>query len=149
MSSFENLPPNGEGPRSFDVVASVDMYRFDLQVHKRILPETRQRVRDEELTYITEGMNRSLHTSFTLRELDNELVFFDRGQWRPYIGMLVRGLQVAQQEALLDPRKTFQAENAARDLMIGYKLQSLGVNEKLSWDARYPKKKNYSTGLIF
>src|SRR5579872_5329286 len=105
-----------EQSHSFDVLASVDLYRFDLMTVGHVRPETRQRVCDEELSYIAEGINRPLQTEFTLHEINSQLALFEQGQWRPYIATLMRGLETAKQEAAVDPRKTFMVERATKDL---------------------------------
>lgn len=139
----------GEELRSFDPLASVDLLRFDIIANKQVQPETMQRVMDEELTYIAEGIDRPLKTSFTLKETNGQLSYFDRGEWRPYTGMLLKGLKVAEQEALADPRKDFLAERAADDLAIGYKMQKLRAGEKLSWYSPFPENELQRFGKEF
>ena len=132
------VQPHQEQSRSFDIVASIDMLRFDLQANGRVVPETMQRVRDEELTYIAEGLNRPLYTEFVLRQVGGELSYFNRGKWQPYVGMLLRGLQVAEHEALQDSRTMFLAEQAVKDLQVGYRLAGLKPGEKHAWYADFP-----------
>lgn len=136
--------------RSFDVLASVDLYKFDLINYGHILPETKQRVCDEELTYIAEGINRPLYTEFVLQEIEGQLVYFDRGRWKPYLGTLMQGLRVAEAEALEDPRKGFMAERAAQDLKKGYNFLNLKPGESTAWKSAYPEKeeKLYGKKLI-
>ncbi len=131
--------PDRERYKSFDPMASIDLMRFDLQMTGVILPETMQRVCDEELTYIAEGINRPLYTEFRLDEIDGQIVFFDRGEWRPYLGTLMRGLETAKQEAALDPRKSFQVERAEKDLSIGFQMLKLRPGEKMVWDSPFPE----------
>ncbi len=138
-----------ENLRSFDPMASVDMLQFDLQTQQCVRPETMQRVIDEELTYIAEGIDRPLKTSFTLKEVDEQLSYFDSGDWRPYTGMLITGLEVAEQEALADSRKAFLAVRAADDLAIGYKMQGLQVGERISWHSPFPENELQQYGADF
>lgn len=125
--------------RTFDMLASIDMLRFDLQVYGEVLPETLERVMDEEMSYMAEGMNRPLRTEFTLKIIDGELSYFDRGEWRPYIGMLVTGYETAAKEAKQDRRKSFLAERAAGDLETGYRLRALRPGETYVWDSDFPE----------
>lgn len=136
--------------RSFDVLASVDMLRFDLQVYGEILPPTAQRVLDEELTYMAEGINRPLRTEFTLPEEDGEPVYFNKGKWRPYIGMLMTGFETAKREAIADPRKNFLAVKAAGDLQIGYSLRKMQPGDTLAWESEFPEVacEQYGEGYI-
>ena len=131
--------PTHEKLRSFDPLASVDMMRFDLQRFGQILPETRQRVGDEELSYIAEGIDRASCTTFRLsRDENGELVYFNEASWRPYTSMLLTGMEVAEAEAQLDPRRQFLAEWATRDWQIGMQLSSLKPGESMSWHNGYP-----------
>ncbi|CAN5148168.1 hypothetical protein BH09PAT3_BH09PAT3_1890 [soil metagenome] len=143
--------PKQEQLKSFDVLASVDMLQFDLQRFGQILPETRQRVLDEELSYLTEGINRASRTSFALkRDEYGSLTYFDEGDWRPYSGMLRTGLEVARAEATKDPRRQFLAEWAERDEDMGYRMRSLKPGETLSWSNPYPHDiaKKYGTAFM-
>lgn len=131
-------PPH-EQLRSFDPLASVDMMRFDLQCFGRVLPETRQRVYDEELSYIAEGIDRASCTEFTLQRDDTgQLVYFDEGAWRPYNGMLLTGLKVADSEARVDKRKQFLADWAVRDWQKGLQMGALKPGETMEWHSSYP-----------
>jgi hypothetical protein len=142
--------PPYEQHKSFDPVASVNLLRFDLITQGSIHPETWSRVRDEELTYMAEGMNRPLHTEFGLRRMSGELVYFDSGAWRPYSATLVKGLATARAEAALDGRTQFQVERAADDLAVGYKLQGLRPGQKLCWYSAFPEAElqRHGAGLV-
>lgn len=135
--------------RSFDPLASVDLYQFDLQMYGRILPETEQRVYDEELTYIAEGVNRPLYTQFTLRQQGGELQYFDRGKWTPYLATLERGKLTAEQEALMDERKRFAAERTADDLLHGYTMRGLAPGETAAWASPFPEAECQRYGEAF
>ena len=139
------MPPEKQSPtlerfRSFDPLAILDLYRFDIQTSGYILPETKRRSMDEELTYIAEGINRPLRTSFTLKEANGDLSYFDKGQWKPYLSTLTKGVETARIEAAADPRKTFLADRATEDLEIGYKLNELKPGQALIWYSKYPEK---------
>ncbi len=124
--------------KSFDVLASVRAYQYDLETVGYIHPETRRRVFEEELSYIAEGINRPNYTEFALQERDGELVYFHKGEWRPYLATLITGLLVAEAEAALDPRRGFEAGRRAEDLRRGYQLQGLQPGEKLAWYYGFP-----------
>lgn len=131
-------PPTRERLTSFDLLASVDMLRFDIQRFGEVLPETRQRVYDEELSLMAEGIDRASRTSFALRRQGDDLVYFDNGEWRPYLGMLTTGLQVARSEAETDPRRGFLLNWAERDMQMGYLIQGLEPGQQLVWHNGYP-----------
>lgn len=134
---------------SFDLLASVRMAQFDLTVHGQVLPETMQRIYDEELTYIAEAIDRPISTEFTLRQEKGDLVFFDRGEWRPYIGTLISGLSAAKNDAAKDYRKQFLVERASNDLAIGYKMARLKTGEAISWYSDYPIEQEEAYGKEF
>lgn len=138
-----------EEPKSFDVMASVNMLRFDLENFGSILPETKQRSYDEELTFVAEGINRPLYTNFNLKEKDGQLVYFNDGEWQPYISSLVSGLDTAKKEAQADPRKSFLVDMRAFDLEIGYGIEGLAPGESLRWCAKFPEEENKTYGRKF
>jgi hypothetical protein len=118
-------------------------------MYGRILPETRYRVFDEEMTFIAEGINRPLTTEFVLQEFEGQLVYFDRGEWRPYIGTLIKGLEVANLEVNQDPRKKFLADRAAEDLRNGYAFMRLKPGESMAWYSPYPEQEEKQYGARF
>jgi hypothetical protein len=136
--------------KSFDVLASVDMMRFDLQQFGCVLPETRQRVYDEELSSIAEGIERASRTEFVLAKKGNDLAYFDRGNWRSYTGMLQTGQKVAHGEAAQDFRRAFLADWSDRDLRIGYDLRKMQPGDVMSWTNSYPheQERHYGTKFI-
>lgn len=137
-------------PRSFDIAASVYMFRYDLQTNGSILPETYQQALNEELTYISEGIDRHSHTSFTLQEREElGIVLFQKGEWRSYKGMLMTGLEIAKKEAENDHRKKFLADWAARDLQVGESIQNLKSGEATSWQSVFPEKERQMYGDEF
>lgn len=129
-----------EAGQSFDVLASVNMLRFDLENYGKVLPETLSQVYDEELTYIAEGIDLHSYTPFKLREENGELASFYQGKWEPYTLRLIKGLITAEKEAADDPRKTFLAERAAEDLRMGYKMRALEVGESMVWHSPFPEE---------
>ena len=128
-----------EAEKSFDVLASVRLFQYDLDEFGDIRPETRQRVYDEELSYIAEGVNRPLYTEFALHQQDGQLVYFHRGLWRSYIGSLANNLLIAKREAEADGRRGFMAERAASDLETGYQIAALQPGEKLAFKSEFPQ----------
>lgn len=121
----------------FDINASIDLLRFDQEVYGHVLPETRQRVMDEELTYVAEGINRPLYTSFEYPEQDGELMYFSKGEWRPYMQMLYNGIVSTKKLAQSDPRKSFLYDMAMDDLSNGYAMHNLKPGETKSWYSPY------------
>lgn len=126
--------------KSLDLLSSVDMFRYDLETSGTVLPETRQRVYDEELSFLTEAIDKAACTSFVLQRQGEDLVYFDAGQWKPYMGMLYTGQRVAEAEASVDPRRSFQAERAIQDITRGYLMQSLEPGQQMVWYSPYARK---------
>lgn len=131
-------PSSAEQRKSFDPLASIHMLRTDLHENGCVLPETRSRIRDEELSLLAEGVERAARTSFVLgRGDDGELIYAKNGKPASYIGMLLTGRDVARAEAVADPRKQFLAEDAVNDLAYGYAMQALRPGEQLVWASPY------------
>ncbi len=129
-----------EGQRTFDPLASVRMLRYDLERFGQVLPETRERVFDEELSYLAEGVDKAARTSFPLTRSENgEIMYFTRGEWRPYMGMLLTGQATAHAEAKADPRRKFLAEKSDDDLLRGWQMQQLVPGQSLKWYSPYPQ----------
>jgi hypothetical protein len=125
--------------KSFDVLASVRMMQYDLQTFGAVLPETRERVRDEELSLLTEGVERAAKTTFVLRGEGDDLVYFDRGAWQSYTSMLITGKDVAKTEAEADFRRKFLLDEAEMHLSQGYKMRALKPGEQMVWSSPYPQ----------
>lgn len=143
METLAAQPPQQEQDRqeqlrSFDPLASVNMLRFDLMTFGHVLPETKQRVCDEELSFLAEGVDRASRTDFVLRRQGDELLYFDDGGWRAYGGMLQTGVAVAEKEAKQDYRRQFLLEWAKRDQEYGYKLRALKPGQRLIWTNSFP-----------
>jgi hypothetical protein len=113
------------------------MMRYDLDRHSFVLQETKQRIYDEELSNLSEGMDRAAQTTFALKRIGNDLVYGKNGQWLPYTGMLLTGLEVAKREATNDPRRSFLVEMAETDLQKGMQMRALKPGERLSWFSAY------------
>jgi len=126
-----------ESQMSFDPLASINRLRFDIKSFGYILPETKQQVFNEELSYLAEGADKAAHTTFALRREEGRLVYFDRGQWRPYDAMLQTGLEVAKREADEDPRRSFLHEWAVDDRLRGAKMSMLQPGEQMSWTSSF------------
>jgi hypothetical protein len=141
LLSPASIPYEAEGHieqrKSFDALASVRMFRYDLENFGQVLPETRERVQDEELSLIAEGMNRVARTTFALQRQGDDLMYFAEGQWKSYTGMLLTGEQVAKAEAEADPRKQFLAEDAVTDLYHLYQMRRLQPGEQHVWSSPY------------
>jgi hypothetical protein len=127
-------------PELFNVLASVDMARYDLCERGYVAPETKQRILDEELTLIVEGVDRPHRTKFALKNMVGELLYFHKGKWRPYIASLYEGLQAAEGLAGNDHRYVFQAQKAVDELKEGYAMQGLDVGQSMVVCRRYPKQ---------
>ncbi len=133
MERIGGQPPTIEKFRHFDPAASVDLMRFDLTTNGSIRPETRQRVYDEELTFVAEGIDRRLETTFVLKEMNGQFMYFSEGKWQPYQAMLTNGIKSAQYEASLDPRKQFLVEMASDDYLVAQGWNKLKPGEKMNW----------------
>lgn len=127
-----------ERQRSFDPLASVNRMRHDLTRYGHVLAETLEQICNEETSYLAEGAGRASRTDFALKREGDDLVYFDRGQWRPYMGMLLTGREVARREAAADPRKQFLADKAETDLYMGLQMRKLKPGQVLSWYSPYP-----------
>lgn len=133
MEILATRPPDQETFKHFDLLASVDLLRFDLQREGRVLPETMARVYDEELSYVAEGIDRPVETIFALKEIDGQFMYFSKGEWQPYDSLLIKGITSAEAEAEKDPRKSFLVDMAATDWVVAQKWKSLQPGEKMHW----------------
>lgn len=129
--------PTRERAKSYDILASVNMLRYDLEHFQEIQPETRQRVCDEELSYIVEGVDKSSRTPFVLRRQDDDIVYFRQGQWESYRSLLMTGLRTAETEAAEDPRRAFLVNNAREDFINGNFMVGLRPGEQRVWLSSY------------
>jgi hypothetical protein len=138
-----------ETQKSFDPLASVDLFRYDLENYGQILPETRERVCDQELSYLAEGVGRAARTSFVLKKEAAELIYFDRGEWKPYLETLNTGYEVAQNEAKQDFRRQFLVGRAAKDLEHHSNFKNLEPGQKYSWYSSYADREEALYGDKF
>jgi len=135
--------PSAEGARerlqkSFDLTAGVRILREDIERTGQILPETRQQVLDEGLSYFVEGIDRASCTNFTLRRgVGGELQYFKNGKHEAYMAMLLEGRMVAKAEAERDIRKAFLYKNAVEDYAHGLKMEALKPGEQHVWASGY------------
>ncbi len=135
--------------KSFDPLASVDMLRYDIKNYGYVYPETKERVCDEELSYLVEGIDRASRTSFTLPSQVGELVYFNEGEWQPYNAMLMKGLEVARHEAQQDRRRQFLVDRAVQDLTKGYAMSSLQPGEQHIWYSSFDHDTARQYGDLF
>lgn len=150
QGAYEDMREDGlNHARSFDVLASINLMRHDISRFGFVLDETRQRVYDEELTFIAEGIDRPLYSKFTLQNIEGSLQYFDRGEWRPYKSSLIRAEKIARREASEDPRKQFLHDWTINDELICYKLEGLGSGEVLHWDNPFPHEMHKRFGSKF
>jgi hypothetical protein len=145
----ERVESTEQGLKSFDVLASVKLYQYDLETLGYIQSETKQRVYDEELSYIAEGINQPNFTEFVLNEVDGQLVYFHQGQWQPYISTLIKGLKTAEGEAASDYRKNFEVSRRADDLARGYQVMKLEPGQKMHWFYDFPEQQQAAYGPEF
>lgn len=138
METLAEQPPRQERFKSFDPLASVHLLRFDLQTCGEVLPETLERVQDEELSYLMEGIDRAACSSFALQRQGNDFVYFDRGEWKPYGGMLLTGIEAAKADTNQDFRKRFLIERAKQDFDTYNQMRKLTPGQKHAWYSPYP-----------
>lgn len=149
--NFESLKESSEQEKSsFDLTASVNMFRYDLKNFGEIQAETHQRVYDEELTFVAEGIDRHCYTTFTLQDNQKDgLVLFKEGKWQPYRGMLLTGLETAKKETKNDYRRKFLEDWAVRDLQIGFALEELKPGQVLNWNSPFAEEESQLYGKRF
>jgi len=138
-----------ERAQSFDPLASVRMFRYDLERFGQVLPETRERVHDEELSFIAEAVDRAARTRFPLKRQGDDLAYYKNGQWLSYTGMLLQGLEVAKHEAQLDPRRQFLAKDAANDLGHLFQMRKLRPGQSYVWHSKYRQDVESKYGAQF
>ena len=148
METINQVKPE-EQQRSFDVLASVNQFRHDLDNFGYVLPETRDQVVDEQLSYLAEGVDRAVKTTFVLRREGDELIYFSKGEWTSYNAMLTGSLEVASQESDKDQRRQFLTDRATTDLINGWKMQELKPGERMSWFSEFPREEANRYGEKF
>jgi len=142
IPEFDYLGPEvasySEACKSFDPLASVRMYRYDLYHFGHILPETHQRIMDEEISLMAEGVNRVARTKFVLRRSEGNLQYKKGGEWASYREMLETGKRAAELSAAEDSRKQFLVYEADDDLDVHYdNMLRLRPGEQYTWASTY------------
>ncbi len=141
-------PPEAER-KSFNQLSYVNMMRYDIRRHGWVLPETREQVGNEFLSQICEAVDRSSKTDFVLRNDADGLKYFKNGEWTSYASMLDTGLEVAELEAAVDPRREFLVEWAKKNKEQGDRMAALQPGEQFTWDSRYPEEIEKKYGPAF
>lgn len=141
--------PAREQLKSFDLSANVNLLRFDLENFGHVLPETRQRVGDEQLSHMVEGCDRASCTQFVFRRESDDLLHFDKGEWRRYGEMTERGLEVAELEALDDSRRLFFVDWARDDQVQYGRMRELRPGEQHYWFRSFPHGEKGHSGAAF
>lgn len=129
--------PQEQKTKSFDLLAGVNMMRYDLESFGEVLPETKERVCDEELSYLVEGVGRASRTSFVMQRSEEDLMYFNEGKWENYSNTLDKGYHAAQQEALEDPRREFLVDLAEQNRDEAQKMYQLAPGEQRIWYSPY------------
>ncbi len=140
---------NNQEVRSFDVLAGVYALRYDLDNFGSVLPETRNQVLDEHLSFIAEGIGRAAKTEFIFRQSGDDLVYFDDGKWRAYSEMLEAGHEAAVHDAALDPRRQFLVDWSMRDKFNHEQNKKLQPGQRRVWASLYPKQVEERYGREF
>lgn len=141
--------PRTERLHSFDILANVDTLRYDLDIFGRVLPETREQVTNEQLTFLVEGIGRSAKTIFNFKREGGDLVYFDDGNWRSYGEMVLAGADAAEHDAKFDPRRRFLADWAARDYQHYLEMRRMTPGQSYSWASPYPFAEEEKFGTDF
>lgn len=124
--------------KHFDLLASVRRYEYDSIHFGHITEPTKEQVLNEELSYIAEGLNRVLKTSFTLdRDKDGSLRFAASGGSRPYKELLDNGIEAAVLASNEDGRKKFLVTRAMNDHWHGQILNQLRPGQSYVWVSPY------------
>jgi len=118
------VPP--EGLRIFDELASVRMAQADVRQYGHIQYDTLRQIYNEELTYVAEGLNAPLRTTFTLEHTSDGLVD-ERGT--QLLTSLARGRRAAEEAAYGDSRLWFNLQRTIHDYHEGQLLESMMLGE--------------------
>ena len=146
---METLTPTKEKYRSFDVTAGVYALKNDLDHNGYFLPETKEQVLNEQLSYLVEGIERSSRTTFYFTRLDQDLYYFDDGGWRSHSDMLAAGREAAKHDAAIDHRRQFLVGWAENDIYQHQQNLKLKPGEKRVWASAYPQEVEASYGTRF
>ncbi len=139
-----------ENYHSFNILANVNSLKFDLENYGYVLPETREQVCNEQLSFITEGIDRASRTSFKLKRVNGELAYFNEAKWRPYAEMIEAGLDAARHDASIDSRCEFLVGWAEKDRYHFEQIQKLIPGERHIWINAYPEdiEQKYGPGFL-
>jgi len=137
-----------EEQKTFDIKASVNLYRNDIWRYGQVRNETKERVCNEELSLFCEGIDAASKTEFYLKKQDDELVIFDDG-WKPYLSSLKKATKLYAKEAEIDPRRTFLLSRAIKDETFAEKLNNLVPNERLTYFSSYAFHEEEQFGKSF
>lgn len=118
-------------------------------LHDAVLELTYEQVKNEQLSYLVEGIDKSSCTEFVFQRQAEDLVYFDDGNWRTHREMLELGLAAAQHEAIIDPRRSFLVDWATNDLDQYQKNLKLSPGEKRVWASPYPLEVEMAYGKDF
>ena len=141
--------PTHEQRKSYEPLASANLLRYDLEKLGAIQPETRERVCDEELSYLVEGIDKASRTRFVLQRRGEDIVYFDEGGWKSYKSLLYTGLSIARNEAAADPRREFLVKAATDDLINGNVMCGLQPGEQHVWFSSYEHEIENQYGTQF
>jgi len=91
----------------YSPLANIDLMAADLRAHGEVRAEIRERVWNESLTYLLEGLDAPLVTQFERQFADGDI----RAEDGTSLGEMLRnGIKSAEYEAALDPRMQFEVE---------------------------------------
>ena len=138
METATELKTN-EKLKSFNLLAGVNALRYDLQFYGQMLPETLEQVKNEHLSYITEGIDKASRTVFVFKRSGEDLIYFDDGRWRSYGNMLEAGKDAAVHDAELDSRRQFLVDWAENDIQQHERNKLLKPGQSRVWASLYPK----------
>jgi hypothetical protein len=138
METATELKTN-EKLKSFNLLAGVNALRYDLQLYGQVLPQTLEQVKNEHLSYITEGIDKASRTEFVFKRSGEDLIYFDDGHWRSYDDMLEAGKNAAIHDAELDSRRQFLVDWAENDIQQHERNKQLKPGQSRVWISLYPK----------
>jgi hypothetical protein len=117
-----SLEKSAEQLKVFDELASIRMLRQDIERFGFVSAETWQQVYNEELTFVAEGIDAPLKTSFTLQNGEQGLTD-ERGTRLQ--DALTRGLLAAEETAFGDSRYWFNVRRAVAEYEEGQAVQRM------------------------
>lgn len=106
---MERVEGNSQQPEvvRYSRLANIDLMAADLRAYGEVRAEIRERVWNESLTYLLEGLDAPLVTRFERRFADGDI----RAEDGTSLGEMLRnGIKSAEYDAALDPRMQFEVE---------------------------------------